>query len=145
MTPISNNYVSYIPYPCTKSIWLADKSTIDAIGEGTVKIFTMVDHSKHEVHLQHMLLVPTLANSLFSVKTMNCLGYSALFRPYGVFIKNPNEITIAKSEPEKGGSLYDLCIVCNAVPVASTAHTPAWLTIDILHKHLGHPSSSTLQ
>ena len=145
MTLISDNYMSYVPYPSPQSICLTDKSTIDAIGEVTVKIFTMVDHAKHEVHLQHTLLVPTLANSLFSVKTMNCLGYLALFRPYGVFIKNPNEITIAESEPEKGGSLYDLHIVHNAVPVASTTHTPAWLTIDILHKHLGHPSSSTLQ
>src|SRR5260370_17899460 len=110
MTPISNNYMSYIPYPSPRSVCLANKSTINAIGEGTVKIFTMVNHAKHEVHLQHMLLVPTLANSLFSVKTVNHLGYSALFRPYGVFIKNSNEITIAESEPQKGRRLYDLHI-----------------------------------
>jgi len=55
-----------------------------------------------------MLLVPSLANSLFSVKTVNCLGYSALFRPYGMFIENPDEVTIAESET--GGSLYNLYI-----------------------------------
>src|SRR5260370_21598127 len=123
MTPISNNYVSYIPYPSPQSVCLADKSTIDAIGEGTVKIFTMVDHTKHEVHLQHMLLVPTLANSLFSIKTVNSLGYLVLFRPYGMFIKNLHEAMKVKSEPEKRGRLYDLHIICNSVPMACTAQT----------------------
>ncbi len=28
--------------------------------------------------------------------------------------------------------------------MASTAHIPAQITLDVLHKHLGHPSTSTL-
>ena len=143
MTPISNDFVSYTAYASPRTVYLANKSTIDAIGEGTVRLFTIISGVKHEVHLQHMLLVPSLANSLFSVKMVNQLGFSALFRPYGVLIENPNEAIIAESE--EGGSLYDLRIVCQSVHMASIACTPDWLTLNVLHKHLGHPSISTLQ
>src|SRR5260370_26364813 len=98
MTLISDDYISYAPYSSPQSVHLANKTSIDVIGEGTVKLFTIVNSTKQEVQLQHTLLVPTIANSLFSVKAINCLGYSVLFRPYGVFIKNPNEVIISKSE-----------------------------------------------
>ena len=101
-----------------------------------------MDGGKHEVHLHNTLLIPTLSNSLFSVKTVNRLGFSALFRPYGVLIENPNQSIIAESE--EGGNLYDLRIVCEPV-MASTAHLQDGITLDILHKRLGHPNLSTLQ
>ncbi len=143
MTLISDNYISYIPYPSPQTVYLTNKSTIDAIREGTVKLFTVVNGAKHEVHLHNMLLVPGLTNSLFLVKTVNCLGFSALFRLYGVLIKNPNKMIIAKSE--EGRSLYDLHIICKTIPMASTAHASARIPLNILHNHLGHPSPSTLQ
>ena len=136
MTPISDDYLSYAAYSSPRSVQLADKSSIDAIGEGTVKIVTIVNGVKHKIHLQHTL-VPALTNSLLSVKTLNCWGYSALFRPHTVFIVNPKEVVIGESE--KGGNLYDLHII------HSTAHMPAWLTLDVLHKRLGHPGLTTLQ
>ena len=142
MTLISEDYISYTPYSSPQSVHLADKSTTHAIGEGTVRLFTEVDGVKHEIHLHHTLLIPTLANLLFSVKTVNCLGYSAIFRPYRVFIKNPGEMIIAKSE--EGGNLYDLHILHDSF-MASTAHTHDRVTLNVLHKHLGHPNLTTLQ
>ena len=82
MTPISDDYLSYAANSSPQSVQLADKSSIDVIGEGTVKIVTIVNGVKCEIHLQHTLLVPALANSLLSIKTLNCQGYSALFRPH---------------------------------------------------------------
>ena len=126
MTPISDNYISYTPYSSPQSMHLAGKSITDTIGEGTVRLFTMVEGVKHKIHLHHTLLIPTLANSLFSVKTVNWLGYSAIFRPYGVFIENPGEVIIAESE--EGGNLYDLCILHDSF-MASTAHTHDRVTL----------------
>ena len=97
---------------------------------------------KHEVHLHNMLLVPTLTNSLFSVKTVNHLGFSTLFRPYSILIENPSQSIIVESE--EGGNLYDLCIMCDPV-MASTACLHDSITLDVLHKHLGHPNLTTLQ
>ena len=54
-----------------------------------------------------------------------------------MFIVNLKEVVIGESE--KGGNLYDLHII------HSTAHMPAWLTLDVLHKRLGHPGLTTLQ
>ena len=106
MTPISDNFISYSAYPMPKAVYLANKSTIDAVGEGMVKLFTMVNGAKCEVCLHHTLLVPALTNSPFSIKTVNHLGFSVLFRPYGVLIKNLSQTIIAKSK--EGGSLYNL-------------------------------------
>ena len=142
MTLISDNYILYNPYSSPQSVHLANKSITHAIGEGTVRLFTMVDSVKHKIHLHHTLLVPSLANSLFLVKTVNHLGYSALFRPYRVSIENLEEMTIAESED--GGSLYDLHILHNPV-TASTAHVHDCVTLDVLHKCLGHPNLTTLQ
>ena len=118
MTPILDDYLPYVPYSLPKSVHLVDKSVTHAIGEGMVRLFTMVKGVKCAIDLHHTLLVPSLANSLFSVKTINYLGYSALFRLYWVFIENPGEITIAKSKD--GGILYDLHIMCGSI-TASTA------------------------
>src|SRR5260370_1819427 len=139
MTLISNDFITYHPYSSPQPVHLADKLTIDAIGEGTIRLYTVIDNMKHEVQLHHTLLVPSLTNSLFSIKTINCLGYSVLFRPYSVLIENPNETVITESE--EGGSLYNLHIVCKSVHMASITHTTQ-VSLDILHKHLGHPSSS---
>jgi len=46
MTPISDNYISYVPYSSPCPIHLANKSSIDAIREGTVKFFTIIDDVK---------------------------------------------------------------------------------------------------
>src|SRR5258708_8183659 len=86
---------------------------MDAIGEGTVKIVTIVNGVKCKIHLQHTLLVLALANSLLSIKTLNHQGYSALFRPHTMFIVNLKEVVLGESE--KGGNLYDLHIVCSPV------------------------------
>ena len=51
MTPISNDYLSYTPYSSPQSVHLTNKTSIDVIGEGTIKLFTLVDGIKHEVHL----------------------------------------------------------------------------------------------
>src|SRR5258707_13130750 len=87
--------------------------------------------------------VPVLANSLLSIKTLNHQGYSASFLPKVCSIYNPEGTIIAKSE--QGGNLYSLHILHDPVPMASTAHIPAQMTLNLLHKHLGHPSASTLR
>ncbi len=71
MTPIPDGFLSYTHYPTPCSVHLADKSCIEALGEGTMKIATIVDGVKHDIHLQSALHVPVLANSLLSVKTLN--------------------------------------------------------------------------
>src|SRR5260370_14012090 len=142
MTLISDDFISYAPYSAPQSIYLANKSVIDAVGEGTVKLFTTVNGMKHKVHLHNTLLVPTLANSLFSMKTVNHLGFSACFRPYVILIENPSQSIIAESE--EGGNLYDLSIMHDPVR-ASTARLHDSITLDVLHKCLGHPNLTTLQ
>src|SRR5260370_26639849 len=97
MTLISDDFISFTSYSMPQSIYLANKSIIDPIGEGTVKLFTTVDEKKCKVHLHNTLLIPTLSNSLFSVKTVNHLVFSTLFRPYGVLIENPNHSIIVES------------------------------------------------
>ncbi len=72
MTPIPDGFLSYTCYPTPCSVHLADKSCIEALGEGTVKIVTIVDGVKCDMHLQSTLHIPVLANSLLSVKTLNC-------------------------------------------------------------------------
>ena len=144
MTPILDGYISYTHYSSPHSVHLANKSSIEALGEGTVKIVTIVAGEKHDIHLQRTLHVPVLANSLLSVKTLNRRGYSAFFLPKVCSIYNPKGVAIAKSE--QGGSLFKLhTSPCDPHPMASTAHIPTQMTLDLLHKHLGHPSSATLQ
>ena len=142
MTPIPDGFLSYTCYPTPCSVHLADKSCIEALGEGTVKIVTIVDGVKCDIHLQSTLHIPVLANSLLSVKTLNCWEYSAFFLPKVCSIYNPKGVVIA--ETKKGGSLYNLHILCNPVPMASTAHIPVQITLNLLHKCLGHPSATTL-
>ena len=43
MTPTCNNYTFYNAYTTLQTIQLADKSHINAIGEGTMEISTVVD------------------------------------------------------------------------------------------------------
>ncbi len=74
MTLISDDYLSYTAYSSPQSVQLADKSSIDMIGDGTVKIVTIVNGVKHKILLQHTLLVPALANSLLSVKPSTVEG-----------------------------------------------------------------------
>jgi len=71
MTPILDGYISYTHYSSPHSVHLADKSSIEALREGTVKIVTIIAGEKHDIHLQCTLHVPILANSLLSVKTLN--------------------------------------------------------------------------
>src|SRR5260221_6751009 len=46
MTLIQDGYCSYTHYPTPCSVHLANKSYIEALGEGTVKITTIVDGVK---------------------------------------------------------------------------------------------------
>src|SRR5258708_5716834 len=136
-----NAFPGFLTSGC--SVHLADKSCIEALGEGTMKIVTIVNGVKCNIHLQSTLHVPVLANSLLSVKTLNCQGYSVFFLPKVCSIYNPNGVVVAESE--QGRSLYNLHILHDPIPMASTAHIPAQLTLNLLHKRLGHPSASTLQ
>ena len=70
MTLILDGYISYTHYsPC--SVHLADKSSTEALREGTVRIVTIVTGEKHDIHLRCTLHVPILANLLLSVKSLN--------------------------------------------------------------------------
>ncbi len=93
------------------------------LGEGTVKIETIVSRLKWQVDLEHVLPVPVLSNSLLSIKMLTHRGHSAIFSSDNCSIANPKGTIIVKSQC--GGNLYDLCITCSAPPMASTAVTPA--------------------
>ena len=48
------------------------------------------------------------------------------------------------AQSKGNGNLYGLHISRPTPPVASIAHSPARMTLDLIHKRLGHPSASTL-
>src|SRR5258708_16044499 len=96
MTPILDGYISYTHYSSPHSVHLANKSSIEALGEGTVKIVSIVTGDKHDIHLQCTLHVPVLANTLLSIKTLNRRGYSAFFLPKSSSISTPNRVLIPK-------------------------------------------------
>ncbi len=79
MTPILNDYFSYTPFPIPHPIHLADKSTIHALGEGTLTICTIVEGIKHHIKVEQVLHVPALSNGLLSVNVLNNHGISVHF------------------------------------------------------------------
>src|SRR5258708_15647904 len=94
MAPIYKNFSSHSAYPVPHPVVLADGSTIDSVGEGTVALTSIINGNKLHIVLQWVLHVFILKNS--------------------------------------------------HIPMASTAHASGRVTLDLMHKHLGHPNYATL-
>ena len=71
MTPVCSNYISYAPYTTPQIVQLANKSGINAIGEGTVMMLTVMDGMMCHIQVENVIHAPDLSNSLLSVKVLN--------------------------------------------------------------------------
>ena len=133
MTPMHDSYISYSPYITLQTVQLANKFHINAVGEGTVLISTVVDGITCCIQVEDVIHAPELSNSLLSVKVLNRRGFEVLFKDGIGRIVNPSGDVLARSKD--GGSLYDLHTLREKYnPVmASIAHKPAHLSLDLIH------------
>ena len=76
MSLILDNFTSYTTFPTPHPIHLANKSTIDAIGEGMLMICPIVNGTIHHIKVERVLHVPALVNGLLSVRVLNRQGIS---------------------------------------------------------------------
>ncbi len=142
MTPIYENFSSYSAYPVPHPVVLADGLTIDSVGEGTVALTSIINGNKLHIVLQWVVHVPILKNSLLSVKAANHMRKKLVFNDGSCFVVNkPSGQVIAKSIG--GGNLFNLHLAPH-IPMTSTAHTSGRVTLDLMHKHLGHLNYATL-
>jgi transposase InsO family protein len=142
MTPLLHYFTSYHPYPTPRQIHLADKSSIQTLGEGTIALTTIANSKHVRIELKGALHVPALTNSLLSVKTLTRRGHSAVFSRDKCCIQNASGKIIAESKG--GGNLYDLRVHHTPYPTVSIAKSSRF-PLDLIHKRLGHPSPSTLR
>ena len=85
-----------------------------------------------------------LANGLLSVKALNHRGISVNLDSGVCTIYNQKTGTVL-AQSKGGGNPYNLHISCPEPALASIAHSPTCMTLDLIHKHLGHPSANTLK
>ncbi|KAF8334094.1 uncharacterized protein EI90DRAFT_2841981, partial [Cantharellus anzutake] len=100
---------SYQAYAEPHLIRLANKSSIEALGEGNVALSAVVDGKRIPIQLKSVLHVPALANSLLSVRTATRRGHAVNFSLDRCSILNPSGKIIAQSKGR--GNLYDLHVV----------------------------------
>ena len=123
MSPILDDFTSYTTFPMPHPIHLADKSTIDAIGEGMLMICPIVNGTVHHIKVEWVLHVPALANGLLSVRVLNCRGISMNLDSGVCTIYNCKNSTVL-AQSKGNGNLYKLHISHPEPASASIAHSP---------------------
>jgi Integrase core domain/Pol polyprotein, beta-barrel domain len=114
---------------------------IQAHGHGTIDLKVIAKGEKRVVHLSSALYVPDLRNSLLSIKTLNHCQFSIHFAGGQCLVKSASGKIIAKST--RGGNLFNLHLQPH--PVASLACSNTSLSLDLIHKCLGHINIDSLR
>jgi hypothetical protein len=137
---VSNaNMLTNVSYPPkTKEIIVANRTSIQVVCSGDLKITTAVGNEQHEVRVDNVLYVPNLTTNLLSVSRIIANGNRVIFNEQGCFIYNSQNVCIGEARLEN--EVYRLNIVKSQHVLAASVKTSSttW------HRRLGHINANDL-
>jgi hypothetical protein len=137
---VSNaNMLTNVSYPPkTKEIIVANRTSIQVVCSGDLKITTAVGNEQHEVRVDNVLYVPNLTTNLLSVSRIIANGNRVVFNEQGCFIYNSQNVCIGEARLEN--EVYRLNIVKSQHVLAASVKTSSttW------HRRLGHINANDL-
>lgn len=132
-------------------VTIGDGSVIKAVGVGSIGLTLKVDGKPVQAELQHVLHVPELVASLFSVPKATQQGYKATFKADSFYLKNDDGVVVLHAVRVR--NMYQLQLWDER---SSMAHDPeclgsdqahaaqASVTADVWHQRLGHVAPSAI-
>jgi Reverse transcriptase (RNA-dependent DNA polymerase)/gag-polypeptide of LTR copia-type/Integrase core domain/Zinc knuckle len=129
MSANKQNFTNYESLPTPITITIANGTTIQAIGRGSIKL--LIDN--HPMAMHKVLYVPQLTTNLFSLQQATAPGATILFQHNTMQLRKNN---ITKTIGIRQGNKYILNITKEQAYVAIPG--------DVLHKRIGHLSKSNM-
>ncbi len=124
----------------TKLIMAADKRSFSAIGKGDMLIDVPKGKGTHQIHLCDVLYAPSMGLTLVSIGKITDSGASVLF--HGNVCRIHDSACVLLTEIPKEGGLYRM-FTPHVEPMGYAAKVADLLTIDELHRKLGHIGHDT--
>ncbi|RDB21868.1 Retrovirus-related Pol polyprotein from transposon TNT 1-94 [Hypsizygus marmoreus] len=141
MSGYRHRFINYETIP-PKPITAADKRTFDAIGKGDMWIeVPNGEGPPSRVLLEDVLYAPTMGVMLVSISRIAIAGSAAMFHGHGCHVYNKNKKKIGVV-PLKNG-LYRVFTPRRETAASATEKPPVKMSIDELHRRLGHVAHET--
>ncbi len=147
-------FSSYIEFKQPRKVILADGSSVDSVGIGTVRVAMYNAGVCHSATLNNTLHVPSSQSNLLSVRHSQTRGNSFWFPQYSdtchIYNSKGNEVGIAK---DNGSNEFVLCgeaqIPKNPTIVSASEQLNALVTpqnpMDLWHQRMGHIGEDRLK
>ena len=130
-------FVSFERFMSPVKIHIGDKSTMDAIGKGSIKFEALVDEKWTSCRMENVLYVPTARRNLFSVTSALDKGMSfASSKSRCKFMKDGT----VKAQGVRTGQLFKMMIRIKLPdnPCVSEVNVSSKDSLHIWHEKLGH-------
>ena len=141
MSPYCNHFEDYVPI-APKSITAADKRYFQAIGKGNLRIRIPNGTSTTTVLLKDVLHCPDMGLTLVSVGKITAAGYKVIFRGMTCKIYDSKDKVIGQINARNGLYRVDHQVAMN---VAMAGEAREVLTLEELHKRMGHIAPDTIK